>query len=50
MPGRRGLIIKDMGSTIEPAPPLIIWREEIGEGIKIIDVCLTKEEWGIGLK
>jgi len=50
MPGRRGLIIKNMGPAIEPAPPLIIWREEIDEGIKIIDACLTEEEREVGLK
>lgn len=46
----KGLIIKNMGSAIELAPPLIIRREEIDEGIKIIDACITEEEREMGFE
>jgi putrescine aminotransferase len=45
----KGLIVKVMGPAIEFAPPLIIQKEEIDEGIKILDQCISEEEKDMGL-
>jgi len=40
----RGLVTKFMGSALEFAPPLIIQKADIEEGVKILDLCITEEE------
>ena len=40
----KGVILKYMGSALEFAPPLTISRNEIDEGIEMVDECLTEEE------
>jgi adenosylmethionine-8-amino-7-oxononanoate aminotransferase len=45
----KGVILKNMGSAMEFAPPLTITKEEIDEGIKVIDQILTEEEKAMGL-
>ena len=44
------LIIKVMGQALEFAPPLIIQKNEIDEGIKILNECVTEEEKATGVK
>jgi putrescine aminotransferase len=44
----KGLIIKTMGQAIELAPPLIIQKDEIDEGIKILEECIAEEESEMG--
>jgi adenosylmethionine-8-amino-7-oxononanoate aminotransferase len=39
----KGLIIKLMGQAIELAPPLVITREEIDKGVKILHECFAEE-------
>jgi adenosylmethionine-8-amino-7-oxononanoate aminotransferase len=41
---KKGLIIKMMGQALEFAPPLIIQKEQIDEGIQILDECIGEEE------
>ena len=41
--GAKGLIIKLMGQALELAPPLCISREEIDEGIEVLDQCFAEE-------
>jgi adenosylmethionine-8-amino-7-oxononanoate aminotransferase len=45
----KGVILKFMGAALEFAPPLTINREEIDEGIELIDECLDEEERDMGL-
>ncbi len=45
----KGLLIKTMGQAMEFAPPLIIQREEIDEGVRILDECITEEEKDMGM-
>ncbi|MBW1697088.1 MAG: aspartate aminotransferase family protein [Deltaproteobacteria bacterium] len=45
----KGLIIKLMGQALELAPPLIIEKSEIDEGVKIIQECVAEEEKDMGL-
>ncbi len=45
----KGLIIKLMGQALELAPPLIISKSEIDEGVKILNDCITEEEKDMGL-
>jgi adenosylmethionine-8-amino-7-oxononanoate aminotransferase len=44
----RGLILKFMGPSLEFAPPLTITREEIDEGVAILDQCLAEETRAMG--
>ena len=46
---RNGLIIKLMGLALELAPPLIIKKSEIDEGVKILNECIAEEEKDMGL-
>jgi adenosylmethionine-8-amino-7-oxononanoate aminotransferase len=46
---RKGLIIKLMGNALELAPPLIIDKNEIDEGIKILHECISEEAKDMGL-
>jgi adenosylmethionine-8-amino-7-oxononanoate aminotransferase len=46
---RKGLIIKLMGQALELAPPLIIEKDEIDKGIKILHECITEEAKDMGL-
>jgi len=45
----KGLIIKMMGQALELAPPLVIEKSEIDEGIKILHECVAEEAKGMGL-
>ena len=45
----KGVILKFMGRALEFAPPLTISRDQIDEGIKVIDECLGEEERDMGL-
>ena len=46
----KGLIIKLMGQALELAPPLIIDKSEIDEGVKILHDCVAEEAKDMGLK
>ena len=46
----KGLVVKMMGQALEFAPPLIIQKSEVEEGIKILDECITEEEKAMSLK
>jgi adenosylmethionine-8-amino-7-oxononanoate aminotransferase len=46
---RKGLIIKLMGQALELAPPLIIEKDEIDKGVKILHECITEEAKDMGL-
>ena len=45
----KGLIIKPMGQAIELAPPLIIEKDEIDEGVAILNECIAEEARDMGL-
>ncbi len=45
----KGLVIKLMGQALELAPPLIIEKDEIDLGVKIIRECLLEEAKDMGL-
>lgn len=45
----KGVIFKFMGPALEFAPPLTISREQIDEGIKVIEECLAEETRRLGL-
>jgi 4-aminobutyrate--pyruvate transaminase len=45
----KGLIIKLMGQAIELAPPLIIEKDEIDRGVRILHECITEEAKDMGL-
>ena len=47
---RKGLIIKLMGQALELAPPLVIDKMEIDEGVKILYDCVAEEAKDMGLK
>jgi len=46
----KGLVIKIMGQALEFAPPLIIQKSDIDEGLKILNECITEEEKAMSLK
>lgn len=46
----KGLIIKLMGQALELAPPLVIDKTEIDEGVKILYDCVAEEAKDMGLK
>jgi adenosylmethionine-8-amino-7-oxononanoate aminotransferase len=46
----KGLIIKLMGQALELAPPLVIDKTEIDEGVKILHDCVAEEAKDMGLK
>jgi len=46
----KGLVVKMMGQALEFAPPLIIQKSEVEEGIKILNECITEEEKSMSLK
>jgi adenosylmethionine-8-amino-7-oxononanoate aminotransferase len=45
----KGLILKFMGPALEFAPPLTISREEIDQGLRILEEVITEEERDMGL-
>ena len=45
----KGLIIKLMGQALELAPPLIIEKDEINQGVEIIRECVIAEAKEMGL-
>ena len=45
----KGVIIKFMGQALELAPPLVIEKSDIDEGIKIIHECVAAEAKAMGL-
>jgi adenosylmethionine-8-amino-7-oxononanoate aminotransferase len=45
----KGLIIKLMGQALELAPPLVIDKSEIDEGVKILHTCVAEEAKDMGL-
>jgi len=45
----KGLIIKLMGQALELAPPLVITKEEIDRGVKILHECVAEEAKDMGL-
>ena len=45
----KGLIIKLMGQALELAPPLVITKEEIDQGIEILRKCFAEEAREMGL-
>jgi 4-aminobutyrate aminotransferase len=45
----KGVILKYMGRALEFAPPLTISRDQIDEGLEIVDECLGEEERAMGL-
>ena len=45
----KGLIIKLMGQALELAPPLVIDKTEIDEGVKILYDCVAEEAKDMGL-
>jgi adenosylmethionine-8-amino-7-oxononanoate aminotransferase len=44
----KGLIIKLMGQALELAPPLIIEKDEIDEGVRILHECVVEEAKEMG--
>ena len=46
---KRGVIFKYMGPALEFAPPLTITRQEIDEGVRVIDESLEEEAKEMGL-
>lgn len=46
----KGIIIKYQGPALEFAPSLTISREEIDEGVKLLEECLVEEEREMGLR
>jgi adenosylmethionine-8-amino-7-oxononanoate aminotransferase len=46
----KGLVVKMMGQALEFAPPLIIQKSDIDEGLKILNECITEEEKAMSLK
>jgi adenosylmethionine-8-amino-7-oxononanoate aminotransferase len=45
----KGFLIKLMGQAIELAPPFIIERDEIDQGIRVLDECIREEAKEMGL-
>jgi adenosylmethionine-8-amino-7-oxononanoate aminotransferase len=45
----KGLMLKFMGPALEFAPPLIVRKEEIDEGMAILEECIAEEEKEMGL-
>jgi len=45
----KGLIIKLMGQALELAPPLLVTKEEIDQGIGILARCFAEEAKEMGL-
>jgi putrescine aminotransferase len=45
----KGVIIKLMGQALELAPPLIIGKSDIDEGVKIINECVADEAKAMGI-
>jgi len=45
----KGLIIKLMGQALELAPPLVIEKDEIDQGVQIISDCVAAEAKELGL-
>ncbi len=46
---QKGLVIKLMGQAIELAPPLIIEKDEIDQGVAVLDQCIAEEAGAMGL-
>jgi len=45
----KGLIIKLMGQALELAPPLVISKDEIDQGIEVLSQCFAEEAKEMGL-
>ena len=45
----KGLIIKLMGQALEMAPPLVIDKDEIDRGVRILHECVAEEAKDMGL-
>ena len=45
----KGVIIKLMGQALELAPPLIIEKSDIDEGVKVINECVAEEAKAMGI-
>ena len=45
----KGIIMKSMGQALELAPPLIIEKSDIDEGIKAIHECVAAEAKAMGI-
>lgn len=45
----RGLMVKQMGQALELAPPLVIDRGEIDEGVRILHACIAEQAKAMGL-
>jgi adenosylmethionine-8-amino-7-oxononanoate aminotransferase len=45
----KGLIIKLMGQALEMAPPLVIDKNQIDEGVRILHECVAEEAKDMGL-
>jgi adenosylmethionine-8-amino-7-oxononanoate aminotransferase len=46
----KGLVVKAVAQALECAPPLIIQKQDIDEGIRILDECISEEERAMGLR
>ena len=42
-------MVKWMGQALELAPPLVIEKAEIDEGVKILHACVAEEAKDMGL-
>lgn len=45
----KGLMVKQMGQALELAPPLVIERGEIDEGVRILHTCIAEQAKDMGL-
>jgi adenosylmethionine-8-amino-7-oxononanoate aminotransferase len=45
----RGLMVKQMGQALELAPPLVIDKGEIDEGLRILHACVAEQAKDMGL-
>jgi len=45
----KGLMVKQMGQALELAPPLVIERGEIDEGVRILHACIAEQAKDMGL-
>jgi len=46
----KGVLIKLMGQALELAPPLVITKDEIDKGVKILHECVAEEAKDMGLE
>ncbi len=45
----KGLMVKQMGQALELAPPLVIDKSEIDEGVRILHACVAEQAKDMGL-